>query len=100
MKLTVSDGPAFSTPSSSTVTISAQSAITLTATKREVRKGRYVDLKWSGATGRTVQIYRNDTLLVTTRNTGSYTDKITATGTYRYRIVAGSASSNVAEVTF
>jgi subtilisin family serine protease len=100
VKLTVSDGPAFSTPSSSTVTISAQSAITLTATKREVRKGRYVDLKWSGATGRTVQIYRNDTLLVTTRNTGSYTDKITATGTYRYRIVAGSASSNVAEVTF
>jgi subtilisin family serine protease len=98
--LTVGDGTAFSDPSTSTVTISAQSAIALSAAIRVVKSRKYVDLKWSGATGRNVQIYRNDTLLVTTKNDGAYTDVITAAGTYRYRIVAGSASSNVAEVTF
>jgi subtilisin family serine protease len=99
VSLTVSDGVDSST-STATATISAQSAVTLTVTKRVLRKGSYADLKWSGATGRTVQIYRNDLPLKVVKNTGSYSDLITAPGTYWYMIVASNGSSNVAEETF
>jgi subtilisin family serine protease len=77
--------------------------ITLTATPRSTRGGNRVDLAWSGATGASVDLYRNGSPLVTTANDGAYTDKLKrATGTFTYRVceVGTSTCSNDASVTF
>lgn len=99
VKLTVSDGTA-SASSTRSATITDASLITLSATTRVNKKGKYVSLKWSGAIGKNVDIHRNGSRLVTTRNDGSYTDTVTASGTYQYQIVAENGSSNEVEVTF
>jgi hypothetical protein len=62
--------------------------ITLTATGTRGHGRRMVDLIWSGATGATVDIYRNNGLLVNTANNGRYTDTINGGGhgTFTYRV--------------
>jgi len=63
-----------------------------------------VDLAWNGATSNTVDIYRNNALLITTINDGSYTDSIgnRGHGSYTYRVCeAGTQTcSNNATVNF
>jgi hypothetical protein len=50
-------------------------------------------LAWSGATGTTVDIYRNGSRLVTTTNDGNHSDNKLANGSWSYRVcLAGSTS--------
>jgi hypothetical protein len=53
-----------------------------------VTKGKnIVDLTWSGATSRDVEIWRDGVRRATTKNDGRHTDSLgTATGTFRYRV--------------
>ncbi len=80
------------------------SQITLTVSTRSTKQGRLVDLKWSGATGSSVDIYRNGNRIATVSNTGSYTDQFDkrAKGTFTYKVcVTGTQTcSNQAAVSF
>jgi hypothetical protein len=80
------------------------SAITLTATGRTEGAIQYMSLKWSGATGSTVDIYRNGSFLRNTTNDGSDTNGRTYQGaaTYSFKVCqAGSTTcSNTATVQF
>jgi len=50
--------------------------ITLSANAYKLRGNYYVDVTWTGATSDQMDIYRNGTLIVTTENTGNYTDAL------------------------
>jgi subtilisin family serine protease len=90
-----------------TVTINPAGAITLSANGYKYRGNYYADLTWSGAVGANVNIYRNNLLLNTVPNTGSYTDSLGKTKdvsgkTFVYRVCEtdGSVCSNDASVSF
>jgi len=78
--------------------------ITLSAVGRKVGGINTVRLTWSGATSTNVDAYRNNVLIVTTANDGSYTDSTGDTGRarYTYRVCeAGTQTcSNNVRVTF
>lgn len=78
--------------------------ITLSATGYKVKGIQHVDLSWSGATGGSVQIYRDSVLIATVSNNGSYTDNIgqKGKGTYVYKVCesGGSPCSGNVTVTF
>ena len=65
---------------------------------------QYMNLKWTGATGTTVDVYRNGTFLKNTANSGRYTNSRVFTGgaTYDYKVceVGGAKCSNGAVVQF
>jgi subtilisin family serine protease len=71
--------------------------ITLSATRR----GKKVDLSWSGAESNAVDIYRNGLIVVsTTPNDGRHTDAIPGKGSYAYQVCeAGSLARCSNEVT-
>ncbi|MGA9773171.1 MAG: VCBS repeat-containing protein [Blastocatellia bacterium] len=77
---------------------------TITVSTRKTNLARFVDLRWSGATAQSLEIYRNGSRIATVSNNGSYTDQMNrrATGTFRYKVcVAGSQTcSNEASVSF
>ena len=91
---------------SSPVTVTSPSAptIALTATGRQEGAVQYMSLKWKGASGASVDIYRNGSRLRTTANDGSDTNGRTFQGaaTYVFRVCqAGSTiCSNDATVVF
>jgi hypothetical protein len=67
------------------------------------RRGKKVELQWSGATSATVDIFRNGQLHVSaTPNDGSHSDAIPGKGSYVYQVCAtGTTScSNPATVVF
>ena len=76
--------------------------ITLTVSKRSTNNAKLVDLRWTGATGSTVDIYRDGSRIATVSNTGTYTNQFSrrATGTYRYRVCASGSQvcSNEASI--
>ena len=80
--------------------------ITLTVSTRTTRTARLVDLKWSGATSSSLEIFRNGSRIATVSNSGNYTDQFDkrAKATLRYRVcVAGSGGqqcSNEAPISF
>jgi N-acetylneuraminic acid mutarotase len=78
--------------------------ITLSAAGRKVGGINTVRLTWSGATSTNIDVYRNDMLIVTTANDGSYTDSTGDTGRarYTYRVCEAGTStcSNEVTVTF
>ena len=84
--------------------VSPPPPFTLSVTARKVRNKRYADLAWSGATGANVEIYRNNTNVITsTPNDGVYTDSPTGKGntfTYRVCAIGGSPCSNSVTVTY
>ena len=43
-------------------------------------------LTWSGATSANIDVYRNDVLITTTTNTGTYTDSTGDTGRARVHL--------------
>lgn len=77
---------------------------TLTVSTRKTSVARLVDLRWSGATGSSVEIYRNGSRIATASNSGSYTDQMNkrAMGTFRYKVCAtgGQSCSNEAAISF
>lgn len=101
--LTVTDNGGATGAVSRSVTVSAPSSITLTTRGYKVKGIPKVDLTWSGATGTSVDVFRNGTRIVTTANDGAHTDTLAkgSTGTFTYKVCnAGtttcSANSSVA----
>jgi N-acetylneuraminic acid mutarotase len=78
--------------------------ITLSTAKRKSDGINTVRLKWSGATSTDVDLYRNDTLIVTTANNGFYIDSTGDSGpaVYRHRVCEAGTSvcSDTARVRF
>jgi hypothetical protein len=87
-----------------TIEYTAPATITLSALGRKVGGINTVRLSWSGATSNQVDIYRNDVVIVTTANDGSYVDSTGDTGRARYTYKVCEAGtqtcSNVVTVRF
>jgi len=103
--LLVTDNLGASSSRASTVTVPASpTRIALTATGRTEGTAQYMSLKWSGASGTMVDIYRNGVLLRTTANDGSDTNGRTFQGatTYVFRVCQAGTTicSNEATVVF
>jgi hypothetical protein len=87
------------------VTVSAPSAISLTAVARSVKGSKYADLTWSPMRSGNVDIYKNGSKVTTTANDGSHTDgpqpKGLKTATYKVcEVGITPACSNTVTVTF
>ena len=93
-----------SAASSATVTVSGATAISLSASGYKVKGSQKADLTWSGASGTSVDVYRNNVKIITTDNDGAHTDNINnkGGGSYIYRVCnTGTATcSNSVTVTF
>jgi Matrixin len=80
------------------------SGFVVTASAYKVRGWQNVDLKWSGATSASVDIYRDGARIATAANTGQYTDAISRKGPGAYTYVlceAGTATCSTPKaVTF
>jgi PKD repeat protein len=103
--LRVTDNLGATNQRSAPVTVSSGSSnIVLTATGRTEGAVQYMSLKWTGATGAMVDIYRNGARLRTTANDGSDTNGRTFQGaaTYVFKVCeAGTVTcSNEATVVF
>lgn len=81
--LTVTDDDGATASASQQVTVTAPpvSAINLSVTTRLVRTTKYADLKWTGATGSNVDVYRGTSRVATTANDGAYTNTVSRTTT-------------------
>ena len=100
--LTVTDNAAATHSRSASVTVTASASIALTATGREDAERQYMTLRWTGAVGPTVDIYRNGARVVTgTPNDGRQTinRKTTAPATYRLKICQAGSTICSNEVT-
>lgn len=79
-------------------------AFSLTATGREDATKQYMTLDWTGASGSSVDVFRNGVRITSTANDGHYTNSRTFTGaaTYVYKVCqAGTTTcSNEATVQF
>ncbi len=77
---------------------------TLTVSTRTTSQARLVDLRWSGATSSSIDVYRNGSRIATVSNSGSYTDQMNkrARGTFRYKVCAAGSQtcSNEATISF
>jgi hypothetical protein len=77
---------------------------TLSATGRKVKGYEKADLKWSGLSSTSADVYRNSSKIMTTSNSGSTTDPINkkGSGTYTYTVCEAGTSTctNAATVTF
>ena len=110
--LTVTDDKGAANQKSASVTVAATtpppppppSAITLTATGTSTATTQIMSLKWKGARGTTVDVYRNGLFLRNTANDGSDSNGRAYSGgaTYRFKVCeAGSTTcSNLATVQF
>ncbi|MFZ5786780.1 MAG: PKD domain-containing protein, partial [Acidobacteriota bacterium] len=101
--LTVTDDDGATDTETKSVTVTAPTNFTLSVRGYKVRTKWRVDLTWSGATGTSVDVFKNGAKLTTTPNDGLYTDAkgLTTGGTYRYKVCnAGTTTcSNEASVT-
>lgn len=106
VSLTVTDDDAATGSTSKSVSVSAPSTgdITLSASGTKVKGAATVNLTWAGASGTSVDIFRNGTKITTTSNSGAYTDSLGrgASGTFIYQVCEAGTStcSNTASVTF
>ncbi len=103
--LAVTDNVGATNQRSATVTVPRVAPnIVLTATGRSEGGVQYMSLKWNGASGATVDIYRNGGRLRTTSNDGSDTNGWTFQGaaTYVFKVcqAGGTICSNEATVVF
>jgi hypothetical protein len=76
----------------------------LTVTGSTDATTQYMTLRWTGATGATVDVYRNGTFLKNVTNNGKYTNSRPLPGspsyTYKVCLVGTSTCSNNATVNF
>jgi PKD repeat protein len=101
VRLTVTDD------SSATATVERSVTVTAIALQARGRKRNgfaYVDLTWSGASGKSVRVFRNGNRIATVTNDGAWTDatgrKGTPTFSYRICEVGTTACSNTVTVRF
>ena len=102
--LLVTDDDGATNRRSARVTVGPPSSIALSVTGRSDPTKQYMTLDWTGATGTSVDVYRNGPLLGSTPNDGHYTNSRTYQGaiTYVYKVCeTGTATcSNQATVEF
>ena len=94
MTLTVTDNQGATGTTTRTVSVTAPaSGITLATRGYKVKGSARVDLTWSGATGATVDVYRNGIVVASPSNTGAYTNVLgKMSGTFTYKVCnAGTA---------
>lgn len=86
--LTVTDNLGATSSTTQSVTVTAPtSGITLSTRSYKVKSSARVDLTWTGATGATVDVYRNSVKVATPSNTGAYTDVLgRVSGTFTYKV--------------
>jgi PKD repeat protein len=98
VKLVATDDNGAASTAQASVTVSAPptpSSISLSAVMRKVRGVRYADLTWSGAQSASIDIYRNNVMIVRTNNSGAYTDNPTSKiGSYVVYRICEAATSN------
>ncbi len=101
LQVTDNGGATNSTSKSVTVTAPSTGGISLGASGYKVKGSQRVDLTWSGASGSTVDIFRDNAKIVTTANDGAHTDAINAKGggSYTYRVCQAGTSTCSADVT-
>jgi hypothetical protein len=65
--------------------------ITLTLSTSRTWSARLVTLRWTGAPGSVIDIYRNGSRIAVVSNSGSYTDRFSTrtSGTFTYKVCAG-----------
>ena len=104
LTVTDDDGATGSTSKSVTVSSGSTGGFTLSATGYKVKGTQTADLTWAGATGASVDIFRNGVKVTTTANDGSHTDNIGAKGggsyTYKACEAGTSTCSNEASISF
>jgi PKD repeat protein len=106
VKLTATDngGSAVQKTGSVTVSTTQGSSIVLSVSGRTDATTQYMTLTWTGATGATVDVYRNGTFLKNVTNNGKYTNSRPLPGspsyTYKVCLVGTSTCSNNATVNF
>jgi predicted phage tail protein len=78
--------------------------ITLSTSGSRFRNVRTANLVWSGASGSEVDVYRNDTKIITTENDGAHTDEVNGRPgvSYTYKVcdVGTATCSNSSTVAF
>jgi PKD repeat protein len=76
--------------------------IELTVNLRTAGRNAFADLLWSGATSSSVDIWRNGSIIATTSNSGSYSERLSNRGTYEYKVCeAGSETcSDIVAITY
>ena len=84
-----------------TATTQAASGLQLAVTGYKVKGLQHADLTWSGATSVNVDVYRNNTLIITTGNDTAHTDPINnkGGGSYTYRVCEAGTSTCSNDVT-
>ncbi|MEO7725271.1 MAG: SBBP repeat-containing protein [Chthoniobacterales bacterium] len=76
------------------------SQIVLTASRRKMGETVLARLVWTGATSTKIDIYRDGVQIAEVRNTGRYSDSLTVSGTYTYKVCeVGGAMNCSNEVT-
>ena len=88
---------------SASVVVTVQAPYTLSVVGGKVKGKRFADLTWAGASGTTVDIWRNNVKITTTANDGHHTDNPPAKGnTFTYKVcdLGTSKCSNPSSVTF
>ncbi len=104
--LTVTDNDGATNQSSATLTVTAPPppTIALTVTGRTDATKQYMTLRWTGAAGATMDVYRNGPLFTNTANDGLYVNSRIFQGaaSYTYKVcqVGTTICSNEATVTF
>ena len=94
MTLQVTDNAGATHQTSAAVAVAAP-AIALSATGREDATKQYMVLRWSGAVGAKVDIYRNNVRVNTTDNDGRHTINRVFTGPATYDMKLCQAKSTV-----
>jgi len=100
--LTVSDNKFVSNSTTKNIIITDSNVnnIILNASGYVIRGRNNVDLNWSGATSNKIEVFRNENLILSTKNDGLHTDTIGKNnGTYIYKIREQGTSNWSNEVT-
>ena len=106
VKLTATDNSGSAVQKTGSVTVSATggSSITLTVKGSTDATKKYMTLTWSGATGATVDVYRDGPFIKNEPNDGKYVNSLPLPGktsyTYKVCLVGTTTCSNNATVTF
>jgi PKD repeat protein len=106
--LNVTDNQGASSQFTTSVTVSepvvAVSSIELSGIGYKVKGQKWAELSWAGSEASQVRIFRDDSELVVTENTGSYrddsVDNPTKSAVYKVCEATGAVCSNEVEVTF
>ncbi len=100
--LTVTDNEGATDTSTQDVTVTDGSNpptgddITLTGSRSG--NGRTVTLNWSGASGSTVDIYRNGSLRGSTSNDGAYSERVNRRRSYTYQVCTAGSTTSCSDV--